>query len=213
MADIGAIILAAGRSQRFRAEGGREISKLVASLDGKPLVRHAAEAALASRARPVVVVTGHAREAVEAALAGLPVVLANNAGFAAGLASSLKVGVAALPSGVAGALVLLGDMPEVETTTLDRLIDAFALRPEALAATPIRAGRRGNPALLSRALFGALARLDGDEGARRLLAEADPVRIVDVAVDGDGVTLDIDTPDDLAAARRARNQNPPRDTR
>ena len=111
MPDIAAIILAAGRSLRFRAEGGREISKLVASLDGKPLVRHVAEAALASRARPVVVVTGHAQEVVEAALAGLPVVFANNAGFAAGLASSLKVGVAALPSGVAGALVLLGDMP------------------------------------------------------------------------------------------------------
>ena len=148
MPDIAAIILAAGRSQRFRAEGGREISKLVASLDGKPLVRHVAEAALASRARPVVVVTGHAREAVEAALAGLPVAFVDNAGFATGLASSLNVGVAALPSGVAGALIILGDMPEIEAATLDCLIDAFARRPDALAATPIHAGRRGNPALL-----------------------------------------------------------------
>jgi molybdenum cofactor cytidylyltransferase len=210
MPDIAAIILAAGRSQRFRAEGGREISKLVALLNGRPLVRHAAEAALASRARPVVVVTGHAREAVEAALEDLPVVFANNAGFAAGLASSLNVGVAALPSGIAGALILLGDMPGIEATTLDRLIAAFALRPDALAATPIRAGRRGNPALLSRALFAALARLDGDEGARRLLAEADPGRVLDVDVDSDAVALDIDTPDDLAAARSG-TQKPPRE--
>jgi molybdenum cofactor cytidylyltransferase len=212
MLDIAAIILAAGRSQRFRAEGGSEISKLVASLDGKPLVRYAAEAALASRARPVVVVTGHAREGVEAALAGLPVVFVDNANFATGLASSLNVGVAALPSAVAGALILLGDMPGIEAATLDRLIGAFALRPDALAATPIRAGRRGNPALLSRALFATLARLQGDEGARHVLAEADPGRVVQVDVDSDGVTLDIDTPDDLAAARNGI-QKPPREIR
>ncbi len=201
MAEIGAVVLAAGRSARFRAEGGLEASKLVASLRGKPLVRYAAEAALGSCARPVVVVTGHAREAVEAALAGLPLVFAHNADFASGLASSLKVGVAALPSGVAGALILLGDMPGIEAVLLDRLIAAFAARPQALAAAPVYAGRRGNPALLSRALFPALARLTGDEGARRLIGEADPLGIVEVDVASDGVTLDIDTPGELAAAR------------
>ncbi|HYA72186.1 MAG TPA: nucleotidyltransferase family protein [Roseiarcus sp.] len=205
MAEIGAIVLAAGRSSRFRAEGGEDVSKLVAVLDGKPLVRHAAEAALASRARPVVVVTGHAREAVEAALAGLPLLFAHNADFASGLASSLKAGVAALPSGVAGALVLLGDMPRIKAPLLDRLIGAFAARPFALAAAPVYAGRRGNPVLLARALFPALARLEGDEGARRLLSEADPQRIVEVEVESDGVTLDIDTPGELAAARNLRS--------
>jgi len=205
MAEIGAIVLAAGRSSRFRAEGGEDVSKLVAVLDGKPLVRHAAEAALASRARPVVVVTGHAREAVEAALAGLPLLFAHNADFASGLASSLKAGVAALPSGVAGALVLLGDMPRIKAPLLDRLIGAFAARPFALAAAPVYAGRRGNPVLLARALFPALARLEGDEGARRLLSEADPQRILEVEVESDGVTLDIDTPGELAAARNLRS--------
>jgi molybdenum cofactor cytidylyltransferase len=200
-----AVVLAAGRSSRFRAEGGEEVSKLVARFDGKPLVRHAAEAALASRARPVVVVTGHAREAVELALAGLPVALADNADFASGLASSLRAGVAALPAHVAGALVLLGDMPRIEAALLDRLIGAFAARPLALAAAPVHAGRRGNPVLLSRALFPALARLKGDEGARRLLSEADPQRIVEVDVEGDEVTLDIDTPGELAAARKLRS--------
>jgi molybdenum cofactor cytidylyltransferase len=205
MSEIGAVVLAAGRSSRFRAEGGQEISKLVALLDGKPLVRHAAQAALFSRARPVVIVTGHAREAVEAALAGLPVAFAHNGDFASGLASSLKAGVAALPAHVAGALVLLGDMPRIEAATLDRLIGAFAARPLALAAAPVHAGRRANPVLLSRALFAALARLEGDEGARRLLSEADPQRIVEVEAEGDGVTLDIDTPEELAAARKLRS--------
>ncbi len=204
MSEIGAVVLAAGRSSRFRAEGGAETSKLVALLGGKPLVRHVAEAALASRARPVVVVTGHAREAVEAALAGLPVAFAHNAQFASGLASSLHAGVAALPADVAGALVLLGDMPAIEAPWLDSLIDAFAARPSALAVAPVHAGRRGNPVLLSRALFAALARLEGDEGARRLLREADPSGIVELEVESDGVTLDIDTPGELAAARNLR---------
>ncbi len=205
MAEVGAVVLAAGRSQRFRAQGGLEETKLVAALDGKPLVRHAAEAALGSRARPVVVVTGHAREAVEAALAGLPVVFAHNADFASGLASSLRAGVAALPPSVAGALILLGDMPRIEAALVDSLVDAFAARPQALAAAPVRAGRRGNPVLLSRALFPALARLTGDEGARRLIGEADPLAIVEVEVAGDGVTLDVDTPGELAAARNLRS--------
>ena len=204
MSEIGAVILAAGRSARFRAEGGREISKLAALLDGKPLVRHAAEAALASRARPVVVVTGFARRAVETALAGLPLAFVHNPDFASGMASSLRAGVAALPADVAGALIVLGDMPRIEGATLDRLIEVFAARFDALAAAPIHAGRRGNPVLLSRALFPALAGLEGEEGARRLLAEAGPAGVVEAQVESDGVTFDIDTPGELAAARGLR---------
>jgi molybdenum cofactor cytidylyltransferase len=205
---IAAVVLAAGRSSRYRAAGGAEASKLVAMLDGKPLVRHVVEAALASSARPVVVVTGHAREAVEAALETLPVTFAHNADFASGLASSLKAGIAALPGGVAGALILLGDMPGVGPALLDRLIGAFTDNPNALAAAPVHAGRPGNPVLLASALFPEIARLEGDEGARRLIAEADSgnetglSRVIEVAADSDAVTLDVDTPEALAAARK-----------
>jgi molybdenum cofactor cytidylyltransferase len=201
MVEVGAIVLAAGRSARYRAAGGREASKLIAPLGGKPLVRRVVEAALGSRARPAVVVTGHAGAEVEAALADLPVVFARNENFAAGLASSLRVGLAALPSGVAGAVVLLADMPGVEAALIDRLIAAFAAEPAALAVVPSRGGRRGNPALLSRALFPALTRLEGDEGARRLLDQADRASIVAVEVEDDGAAFDVDTPADLARAR------------
>ena len=204
MAEIGAIVLAAGRATRFRAGGGAEPSKLVASLGGEPLVRHAARAALASRARPVVAVTGHAREDIEAALAGLDVVFAHNPDYATGIASSLKTGIAALPESVAGALILLGDMPAIDAGLLDRLIEAFAARSGALAAAPVHAGRRGNPVLLSRALFPAIAGIEGDEGARRLLRAADPALVVEIPADGEAVALDIDTPEDLAAARESQ---------
>ena len=198
---IPAIILAAGRSARFRAAGGEEASKLVAEFQGRAIVRRVAEEALASFARPVIVVTGHAREEVEAALEGLPVTFAFNPDFASGLASSLKTGLAAARD-AAGAVVLLGDMPKIRAGAIDALLEAFQKTPSALAVAPTYAGQRGNPVLLSRALFSRVKNLEGDEGARRLLAAAEPAGIVEVPFADDSVTLDIDTPADLTAARK-----------
>jgi molybdenum cofactor cytidylyltransferase len=139
---------------------------------------------------------------VEAALAGLPLAFAFNPDFASGLASSLRIGVASLPTSAAGAVVLLGDMPDVEGATIDRIVKVFSTSGGALAAVPVNAGRRGNPVLLGRKLFTAVARLEGDEGARRLLHKAASDRIAEVPFDDAAVTLDIDTPDDLATARK-----------
>lgn len=195
-------MLAAGQSSRFRAAGGPDPTKLVAELDGKPIVRRVAEAALATKARPVVVVSGYARDSVEAALADLDISVAFNPEFASGLASSLNAGLAAMPRDVAGALVLLGDMPWIEPRLADALIDAFLARQGALAAVPLREGRRGNPVLLSRGLFGSAMRLTGDEGARRLIGALNASELVEVEAPDTGVTFDIDTLEDLAVARR-----------
>ena len=86
MASVAAVVLAAGRSSRFRAAGGAEESKLLAEIEGKPIVLLVAETALASRARPVIVVVGHASRAVKEALAGSPVTIAFNPDFETGLA-------------------------------------------------------------------------------------------------------------------------------
>ncbi len=200
MIEIAAVVLAAGRSSRYRAGGGPEPTKLVAYLNGEPLVRAVARAALASHAAPVIVVTGHAAPQVEAALEGLDVVFAHNPDFASGLASSLRVGVAAVPATVAGVIVLLGDMPEVKPQTIDRVIAAFAAQPGASAAAPVTQGRRGNPALLGRALFSSVAKLAGDEGARGLLRGVEDV--VEVPFEDQATAADIDTPEDLERARQ-----------
>ena len=197
-------MLAAGQSSRFRAAGGPDLTKLVAKLDGKPIVRRVVEAALATKARPVVVVTGYARDSVEGAVADLDIGLAFNPKFASGLASSLKAGLAATPPDVAGALVLLGDMPWIEPQLIDALVDAFLAREGALAAVPSREGRRGNPVLLARRLFEAAMRLTGDEGARRLIGALGEGELVEVEASDMGVTFDVDTPDDLATAKRFR---------
>jgi len=192
---IAAIVLAAGRSTRM---GGP--NKLLADVGGRPLVRIAVEEALASRAQPVVVVTGHQREQVEAALKGLPVILTHNPDFALGLSTSLKAGLAALPAGADGAIVCLGDMPQVDAGLIDRLVAAFEPEKGALVVVPTIAGKRGNPVVWSRRFFADLSRLDGDVGARHLIG-AYPEAVVEVPVTGRAAFVDVDTPDALRAVR------------
>ena len=138
--NVAALVLAAGRSSRMRGP-----NKLLADIGGRPLVRIVTEQVLGSRARPVIVVTGHQREQVEAALAGLPVEFVHNAKFADGLGTSLKAGIAALPGQVDGAIVCLGDMPQVDSAMIDRLIGALSPDKSALIAVPTIDGQRGNP--------------------------------------------------------------------
>jgi len=199
---IAAVVLAAGQSSRFRAGGGPDLTKLVAKLDGKAIVQLVVETALAAKARPIVVVTGYARDSVQAAVEDLDVGVAFNPKFASGLASSLSVGLSAMPRDIVGALVLLGDMPRIESRLIDALIDAFLARKGALAAVPLREGRRGNPVLLGQGLFEAAMRLEGDEGARKLIGALNANDLVEVEASDAGVTFDIDTPEDLAAAQR-----------
>ena len=197
---VAAIVLAAGRSSRM---GGP--NKLLAEIGGRPLVRIVAEAALASRARPVIVVTGHQRERVEAALAGLDVVLVHNPAYADGLSASLKAGIAAVPPAADGAIICLGDMPQVDARLIDRLLTAFDPERGALVAVPTIGGKRGNPVVWSRRFFSDLSTLTGDVGARGLIASY-PEAVVEVATTDDAAFTDVDTPDALDAVRAAMEQ-------
>jgi molybdenum cofactor cytidylyltransferase len=194
---VAAIILAAGRSTRM---GGP--NKLLAELGGKALVRMVAEQALASKAQDVIVVTGHQAEQVEKALHGLKVKFARNPDFAEGLASSVKAGVAAVADDADGAVICLGDMPLISANLIDRLIETFAPDRGNLIVVPVSDNRRGNPVLWSRRFFNELMTLDGDIGARHLIIRHTEA-VAEVAVDGHGAFLDIDTPQALEAARRA----------
>ncbi|MGZ8390502.1 MAG: NTP transferase domain-containing protein [Rhodoplanes sp.] len=192
---LAAIVLAAGRSSRM---GGS--NKLLAEIGGRPLVRIAVEEALASRARPVIVVTGHQRESVETALTGLDVMLVHNPAYADGLSTSLKTGIAAAPPSADGAIVCLGDMPQVDARLIDSLLAAFDPEQGALIVVPTTAGKRGNPVVWSRRFFADLAALTGDVGARGLIATY-PEAVVEVAVADAAAFTDIDTPDALDAVR------------
>ncbi|HEY7998110.1 MAG TPA: nucleotidyltransferase family protein, partial [Pseudolabrys sp.] len=171
-----------------------------AEIGGKPLVRIAAEQALASRAGPVIVVTGHERERVEGALAGLPVRFVHNPGYAEGLGTSLKAGIAAIPADSDGAIVCLGDMPQVDHQLIDKLLASFDPERGALVVVPTFDGRRGNPVVWSRRFFNDLMSIQGDIGARHLIgsyAEA----VAEVPVAGEAALTDIDTPESFSAVK------------
>jgi molybdenum cofactor cytidylyltransferase len=159
------------------------------------------EQALASKAKGVIVVTGHQAELVEKALAGLDVKFVRNPDFAQGLASSVKAGVAAMADDADGAVICLGDMPMISAALIDRLIEAFAPDRGNLIVVPVSDGRRGNPVLWSRRFFNELMTLDGDIGARHLIAKHTEA-VAEVPVEGFGAFLDIDTPQALEAAQR-----------
>ena len=175
-------------------------NKLLAELGGTAVVRRVAEAALASQARPVLVVTGHQAEAVRSALAGLDVTFVANPDFAQGLSTSLKAGLRALSGEADGALILLGDMPRIAAGDLDRLIALFAAEGGEAIIAPLHEGKRGNPVVWPRAYFAEMLELEGDAGAGRLLAaHADRVRGIDLGTDA--IHADVDTPEALAAVR------------
>jgi molybdenum cofactor cytidylyltransferase len=184
---IAGLVLAAGGGSRFNGNG----SKLLAELDGRPLLEHAvrAQTAVAALERVVVVLGAWAAE-VRAAVAfgrAEPVVCA---GWADGQAASLRCGVAALGD-AERVLVTLGDEPGVTPAVIERLLGA----PPASRAT--YRGRPGHPVVLGPAQLAAVAALDGDTGARALLRGGREVECADLA---DG--RDVDTLEDLEAIRR-----------
>jgi molybdenum cofactor cytidylyltransferase len=192
---VAAVVLAAGRSTRMG-----QSNKLLAEIGHRPLVRIAVEEALASRAKPVIVVAGHQREEIEKALVGLPVRVVHNPDFAQGLGSSLKAGIAAMPADADGAIVCLGDMPQVDARLIDRLIAAFDPDRGAFVVVPTFEGKRGNPVLWSRRFFSDLTQIEGDVGARHLIGGYGEA-VVEVPVEGKAALVDIDTPEALLGVK------------
>ncbi|GMR14083.1 MAG: hypothetical protein BMS9Abin29_2314 [Gemmatimonadota bacterium] len=188
---VDAIVLAAGLSRRTG-----DTNKLVAQVDGVPMVARVVRAALASQAERVVVVTGHEAPRVEATLEGEAVLVVRNDLYESGLASSLCAGIRALGPDVDGALICLGDMPWVGSDVLDALIAEFDPERGQAICVPTSDGERGNPVLWGADFFEAIDRMRGDEGAKRLL-EVYADRVTDVPVGDRGIFRDLDTAADL----------------
>ncbi|MBX3580875.1 MAG: molybdopterin-binding/glycosyltransferase family 2 protein [Rhizobiaceae bacterium] len=192
-AKVYAIVLAAGRSSRM---GGP--NKLMAQFSGHPLIRQTVERVLASRIAGTVVVTGHQASRIGETLLGLDAAIVQNDDFATGLSSSVKTGVAALPEDADGVLIMLGDMPAVSSVHIDRLVLAFRNAGGRSIVRATHEGKRGNPVILPRALFGKVFELEGDTGARHLV-EGGIAPVVDVEI-GEGASIDVDTKDALERA-------------
>ena len=180
-------------------------NKLLQPVRGVPVVRGVVIAALASKANPVVVVTGHEAEEVGTALRGLDVTVVHNPRYAEGLSTSIAAGVRALPGDLHGALICLGDMPEICAAHLDALIAAFAPEQGRSIIVPTHRGQRGNPVLWAASFFPELQQLTGDAGARHLLAHHRE-QVAEVAFASDAVLIDVDTPEALARVQKAERE-------
>jgi molybdenum cofactor cytidylyltransferase len=185
---VAALILAAGASSRMGSP------KQLLDWGGRPLVRAAAEVALAARLDPLMVVVGGAHAAVAEALAGLPLRIITNPDYAAGQSTSLRAGIAALGQDADAVVVLLGDQPFVTAAIVEQLVTEWQASGAAIVA-PTYAGQRGNPVLFARAVFPELLDIQGDQGARAVLA-ADSTRVRLIAFDDPRPLADIDTPED-----------------
>ena len=192
---IAAIILAAGLSSRMA--GG---NKLLADLSGKPVLRHTVENVIAAKADPVVVVTGHQAGDVEELIQDLPVKLCFNPHFADGMATSLSAGIAALPGDVDGALIFLGDMPLIRADVINAVIETFRQGDGKTIVVPVHGGRRGHPVLWGKAHFADVEALQGDQGARLLLA-AHAGDVIECDAGDEAILADADTPEALARLR------------
>ncbi len=190
------VVLAAGRGARFRGGRGERAHKLEQPFGGSTVLETTLSHAVQSRL-PVVVVTTEALHArVTATIAARDVIVLPGAGDdeLLGMGYSIAAGVTAR-SNASGWLVLPGDMPLVQPATLRAVAAAMPHHPIVYAQ---HRGRRGHPVAFAAELYSELARLSGDEGARRLVARY-PAFGVEVP-DG-GVLLDVDTEQDLQQLR------------
>ncbi len=190
---IAAVVLAAGRSRRMAPHN----KLLVADRTGKPMIARVIDNVLSSKARPILVVTGHMADEVEHALGGRPVRYVHAADYGSGLSASLKAGIAAVPPEAAAALVCLGDMPLVTGRVIDRLLEAYDADEGRRIVLPTFRGKQGNPMLWDRRFFPEILELSGDSGARALLARH-LEQVAEVEMGEDAVLRDFDTTDALA---------------
>jgi molybdenum cofactor cytidylyltransferase len=190
---VSALVLAGGQSRRMGP-----LNKLLAPVDGVPMVLTTVRRILASGVDEVIVVTGYEADRVEAVLATESVRFAHNPHYDEGLSTSMSAGLATLDSEVDAALICLGDMPRVTPRHVQRLLAAFDPVEGRTICVPTFNGKRGNPVLWDRRYFQDMREVRGDVGARHLIGEHGDA-VCEVAMDDGGVLLDVDSPQALAA--------------
>jgi molybdenum cofactor cytidylyltransferase len=189
---VAAVVLAAGSSTRLGQP------KQLAPIAGRPALSYTLDALRASRVERIVLVLGHAAEAVAAALDLAGVTVVRNDAYAEGQSTSVIAGVKSLGDDVDAALMVVGDQPLLAPTVVDAIIRAYE-ETGGPFIVPVYGGEWGNPVLLACATWPLLDHLKGDTGARPILRKHMDM-VLEVPVPG-SLLDDIDTPDDYARIR------------
>ncbi|RBI59832.1 nucleotidyltransferase family protein [halophilic archaeon] len=187
---VGGILLAAGQSKRFEGE-----NKLLATVKGEPIVRRSAWSLLCASLADICVVIGHDDKAVRDALSGFGMSFCYNEDYSEGQSTSVDTGIRfAKEIGWDAVVFALGDMPFVDSGTIDILTDTYMARTTTIVAAAYE-GKRGNPVLFDKRHFDTLAAVTGDQGGRHLIEEHEDSILVET--DDPGVIQDIDNRNDL----------------
>jgi CTP:molybdopterin cytidylyltransferase MocA len=189
---IGAVLLAAGQGVRM---GG--VAKPLIRLQGVPLINRQLIALSGAGVDEVVVVTGYAREAVEAQVQCFPVTLAHNANFALGQQSSVRLGLSALSGNFDLVLMVLADQPLIGAADLTELIAAFKKRPHGNMVVPVVNGQRGNPVLIDDQARAQVLASEANLGCRNLI-DRNPELVYSYETSNTRFITDLDTLDDMA---------------
>jgi molybdenum cofactor cytidylyltransferase len=189
---IAAIVAAAGLSRRMGAP------KQLLPWGAQTVIAAVVTQLRTAGAEPVLCITGHRRDEVEAALAGSGASAIFNADYATGeMISSYQTGIRALvDSDCAGTLIALGDQPHIPSTVIAQVIAQAQQTPAALVI-PSYAMRRGHPFYVPRGLWPELLTLRGDETLRTLVQRHNNM-IVYVSVETDAILRDMDTVEEFA---------------
>jgi CTP:molybdopterin cytidylyltransferase MocA len=190
---IGAVLLAAGEGRRM---GG--VVKPLIRLQGVPLIRRQLVALSGAGVDEVVVVTGHARNAIEEQVQSFSVTLAHNEAHAQGQESSVRAGLAALNGAFDAVFILPADQPLIAAGDLTELIGAFKKRPAGHVVVPVVDGQRGNPILLDEVAHAQILASGTNLGCRHLI-ERQPELVHVHETANSRFIIDLDTMEDVQA--------------
>ncbi len=198
---ITAIVPAAGLSSRM----GGALPKPLLPWAASTVVETVVSTLLLAGLGDVVVVTGHGREAIQAALAGYAVRCVHNPAYSRGeMLSSIQAGLAAAGPGATGALLALADQPQMQVGVVQQVVNAFEASNGHALVIPSHAMRRGHPILLPRWLWPEVLALPAGDTLRTVIQRhAAAIRYVEV--DTASVLADLDTPEQYVAARSAQH--------
>ena len=196
-ANIGIVILAAGRSTRAKK------NKLLAQTKGEPLFMNAVEAALHSKGKPIFVITGHQHEEIEEYLKNEDINVVYNREYISGVKTSIRLGLRLIPTNCDGAILLPADMPNITEKQLNKMIETFELGKEKQVIMMSYRGAKKNPILWSKALYERADLVPEGSELRTIFAEHEDYTKL-IKISKETTLFDVTYPADIEKAEQER---------
>jgi len=186
------IILAAGQSKRMR-----EMNKLLIKIDNQTMIEKIVDISLKSSANNTIVVLGYENDILQRILDNKKITTIVNKEYLKGQSSSLQLGISALPEDCDAALIMLGDMPNINSRLINQLIENYNPNDNKSIIIPTYKNKKGNPVLIDREFFPDILSIKGDKGAKDII-KVNKNYIKELPQKNSTIVEDIDTKDDLA---------------